>query len=62
MKQVTKMNREQTEKYLIKDLIAKADRVAFEAVELKDFLIKFTAWKYQSSEKIQSSEETQEES
>jgi len=45
------MNREQTEKYLIKDLIGKANRVAIEATELRDFLVNFKEWKEQSSDK-----------
>ena len=44
------MNREQTEKYLIKDLIGKANRVVTEATELRDFLVNFKEWKEQSSE------------
>ena len=44
------MNREQTEKYLIKDLIDKTNRVVTEVTELRDFLISFQKWKYPSSE------------
>ena len=47
------MNREQTEKYLIKDLIAKTNRVVTEATELRDFLVNFKEWKEQSSDKTQ---------
>lgn len=44
------MNREETEKYFIKDLIAKATRAVVEVTELRDFLINFEGWKYQSSD------------
>ena len=47
------MNRAESERYLIKDLIKKANRVAIEATELRDFLINFKKWKYQSSEETQ---------
>lgn len=45
---------------MIKDLIAKANRAAIEAVEFRDFLIRFQKWKYPSSEEIQTSEDTAE--
>ena len=58
MKVVTKMNREQTEEYFIKDLIAKTNKVVTEVTALKDFLINFQEWKYPSSEETHQSDPT----
>ena len=53
MKVVTKMNREHSEEVLIRELVRKAERLAREAKDLRDFIINFKEWKEQSSEEIQ---------